>query len=60
MTTSTLTDIALEFPLKAALAATISRVRSWFPQEPGCEHAELVFDDINDVYCRHCRKDFTD
>ena len=27
--------------------------------EPSCEHAELVFDEINDVYCKHCRKDFT-
>ena len=24
-----------------------------------CQHTELVFDEINDVYCRHCRKDFT-
>jgi hypothetical protein len=27
--------------------------------EPSCAHAELVFDEINDVYCKHCRKDFT-
>jgi hypothetical protein len=24
-----------------------------------CEHTELVFDEINDVYCKHCGKDFT-
>lgn len=24
-----------------------------------CQHTELVFDEINDVYCKHCRKDFT-
>ena len=27
--------------------------------EQSCEHAELVFDEINDVYCKFCRKDFT-
>lgn len=28
-------------------------------EELGCAHEQLVFDEINDVYCKHCRKDFT-
>ena len=27
-------------------------------EQLGCAH-EFVFDEINDVYCKHCRKDFT-
>jgi len=35
-----------------------SRRRGEFSEELSCAH-EFVFDEINDVYCRHCRKDFT-
>jgi hypothetical protein len=27
--------------------------------EQSCAHDKLVFDEINDVYCKHCGKDFT-
>ena len=29
------------------------------PAESPCPHDQLVFDDINDVHCDHCGKDFT-
>jgi hypothetical protein len=48
-----------EFPLKSALMARISLFRRLFSGEVGCPHDQLVFDDINDVHCDHCGKDFT-
>lgn len=35
------------------------QLRRLFSQELGCAHDELVFDEINDVHCRQCGKDFT-
>ena len=54
-----------ESPLKSALKAKISQLRRLFAgglvfDESNCGHHKLVFDEINDVYCKHCRKDFTD
>lgn len=46
-----------EFALKSARATKSSWSRRLFL---GCEHAQLVVDDINDVYCEHCGEDFTD
>jgi hypothetical protein len=48
-----------EFPLKSALLARISQFRRLLADEAGCAHNRLVFDDINDVHCDHCGKDFT-
>jgi hypothetical protein len=42
-----------------ALRAKIRKYRRLFANEADCEHLELVFDEIDDVYCKHCRKDFT-
>jgi hypothetical protein len=48
-----------EHPMKSALLAQISRFRRLLPAELGCAHNRLVFDDINDVHCDRCGKDFT-
>ena len=45
-----------ESPLKSRLEAKFSRFRRLFS---GCEHDEIVFDDVGDVYCKRCRKDLT-
>lgn len=37
----------------------ISQFRRLLSEELGCLHDNLVFDDINDVHCQHCGKDFT-
>ncbi len=44
-------------PLKSAFTA--HRFRRLLSKELGCPHDRLVFDDINDVHCDHCGKDFT-
>jgi hypothetical protein len=44
---------------ESSVAGPLTRLRSLFSAELGCAHEELVFDEINDVYCKHCRKDFT-
>ena len=46
-------------PFKSAFTAQISRFRRLLSKELGCPHDRLVFDDINDVHCDHCGKDFT-
>ena len=46
-------------PAKSDFHATISQLRRLVSQELGCEHDELVFDEINDVHCKQCGKDFT-
>jgi len=48
-----------ELPLKSVFMARISRFRRLLSDELGCPHDQLVFDDINDVHCNHCGKDFT-
>jgi hypothetical protein len=48
-----------ESPSEATFHAKISQLRRLFSAELGCEHDELVFDEINDVHCRECGKDFT-
>ena len=48
-----------ESPFKTAFTAQISRFRRLLSKELGCPHDRLVFDDINDVHCDHCGKDFT-
>ena len=53
-------DEIAESAAKSALRAKIRKYRRLFLNERGCEHDQLVFDGINDVYCNHCRKDFTD
>lgn len=57
---STSLEETAEFPLKSALEAQISRFRRLLSECLGCTHDQLVFDDINDVYCSECGKDFTD
>ena len=51
---------AAEFPVKCVTEAKLDQFRRLLSDRLGCEHDELVFDEINDVYCRHCGKDFTD
>ena len=46
-------------PFKSAFTAQITRFRRLLSKEVGCPHDRLVFDDINDVHCDHCGKDFT-
>lgn len=47
-------------PVASDAAETpISRLLRVLAEEVGCAHEQLVFDEINDVYCKHCRKDFT-
>ena len=46
-------------PLISAFLAKLDQLRHLFSEELGCDHNELVFDEINDVSCRHCGKDFT-
>lgn len=48
-----------ESPSESTFHAKISQLQRLFSQELGCEHDELVFDEINDVHCRQCGKDFT-
>lgn len=49
-----------EFSLKSALEGTISQFRRLLSEHLGCTHDQLVFDDINDLHCSDCGKDFTD
>ena len=57
------TDVHLEefaeSPFKSGFTAQISRFRRLLSKELGCTHDQLVFDDINDVHCNQCGKDFT-
>lgn len=57
------TDVHLEefaeSPFTSAFTAQISRFRRLLSKELGCTHDQLVFDDINDVHCSQCGKDFT-
>jgi hypothetical protein len=46
-------------PGKSVFAAQISRFRRLLSKELGCPHEQLVFDEINDVHCSQCGKDFT-
>ena len=48
-----------ESPVPSAFTAQISRFRRLLSKELGCPHDRLVFDDINDVHCGDCGKDFT-
>lgn len=59
MAIAILTDTAPDSPFEPAVEANLSRFRL-FSEEAGCAHDELVFDEINDVRCKHCGKDFTD
>ncbi len=43
----------------SAFRTRISQFRRLLSAELGCLHEQLVFDDINDVHCQHCGKDFT-
>jgi hypothetical protein len=51
---------------KFTFGTRLSRLRRLFSrrldnrsEQLGCAHEQLVCDEINDVYCAHCRKDFT-
>lgn len=53
---------AVGAPAEAPLTASttqIGRFRRLWSKELGCPHEKLVFDDINDVHCDECGKDFT-
>lgn len=49
----------VESALKSALGAMLSPFLLPLADERVCAHDKLVFDEINDVYCKHCGKDFT-
>ena len=63
MSASTETKVRLlphaESRLISAFQAKLSELRRVFARELSCDHDELVFDEINDVSCKHCGKDFT-
>jgi hypothetical protein len=59
MTSATVADTA-ELTPKWRLADKIGHFRRLLLERLGCEHDQLVFDDINDVSCKHCGEDFTD
>jgi hypothetical protein len=51
---------------KSAFGTLLSRLRGLFSgqldslsEQLSCAHEQFVVDEINDVYCAHCRKDFT-
>jgi hypothetical protein len=46
-------------PSTSALKAKIRQFRRFLSGDLGCDH-DLVYDDIGDVYCKRCGKDFTD
>jgi hypothetical protein len=50
---------------KSVFGTRLNRLRRLFSvqgdslsEQLSCAH-EFVFDEINDVYCKHCRRDFT-
>jgi ribosomal protein S27E len=59
MTNATFVE-TVELPPKATLTDKIGQFRRLLAQRLGCTHDQLVFDDINDVSCKHCGEDFTD
>lgn len=59
MTSATITETA-EFPRIFHFAQKLGQLRRVLSDRLACEHAELVFDEINDVSCKHCGEDFTD
>ena len=58
MTSATITETA-EFSRRAVFAEKLDQLRRLLAERLVCEH-QLVFDDINDVYCKQCGEDFTD
>ena len=59
-------DATVESHPKSAFGTMLSRLRGLFSghldslsERLSCAHEQLVVDEINDVYCAHCRKDFT-
>jgi len=59
MSNATFVDTA-ELPPQSILAEKIGQFRQLLADRLGCTHDALVFDDINDVSCKHCGEDFTD
>ena len=59
MTNATLTE-TLEQPPQSMLAEKLGQFRRLLLDRLGCAHDQLVFDEINDVSCKHCGEDFTD
>ena len=59
MTSATITETA-EFSRRSVFAEKLDQLRHLLSERLVCEHDELVFDDINDVHCKHCGEDFTD
>jgi len=59
MTNATLVETAQQ-PPRSILVEAIGQFRRLLAQRLSCSHDQLVFDDINDVSCKHCGKDFTD
>jgi len=46
-------------PIMNTLVATLRRLYRLIWERLGCAHERLVFDEVNDLHCAHCRKDFT-
>ena len=59
MNNSTLVETA-DLPPRSMLAEAISQFRRLLSERLSCTHDQLVFDEINDVSCKHCGEDFTD
>jgi ribosomal protein S27E len=58
--TSAIIAKTAELPPKWTLADRIGQFRRVLSDRLGCAHDQLVFDEINDVSCKHCGEDFTD
>ena len=59
MTNATLAETLEQAP-RSMLAEKIAQFRRLLAERLSCAHDQLVFDDINDVSCKHCGEDFTD
>ena len=59
MTSATIAETA-ELSRTFPFAEKLGQLRRMLSDRLGCAHDQLVFDDINDVSCKHCGEDFTD
>jgi hypothetical protein len=59
MNNATLVETA-DLPPRSMLAEAIRQFRRLLSERLSCTHDQLVFDEINDVSCKHCGEDFTD
>ena len=49
-----------ESPAKSILERKVSELLRWLSGPLCCGRGRLIYDEIGDVYCSHCGKDFSD